>query len=114
MAARTPLTPLSVSRAGLTALPAPSQAADVTNGNLFYNDGATALVLLNNDSATHTLTVQLASGVDGQSVTRSYTIPVSANRQATGFFPLQYYGNQVAFNVDSALVSVQAVSYLSP
>ncbi len=115
MAGRTAVSVTSVNRTALTAIPAPSVAADVANGNFCYNDGATVLVLLNTDSGTHTLTVQMASGVDGQTAgPRSYTVAVSANQQWTGVFPVQFYGNQLAFNLDSALVKVLPVSLLSP
>lgn len=115
MAGRTAITSISVSRAGLTAILAPSTAADATNGNVVANDGATVLIMLNSDSATHTLTVQLAGGVDGATAgPKTYTLPVSATRQWVGVFPVQYFGNQLLFNVDSALVNVQAVSLLGP
>jgi len=115
MAGRTPITVTSVNRTALTAIPAPATAADVANGNLCYNDGATVLVLLNTDSSTHTLTVQMSSGSDGQTTgPRSLTVAISANQQWTGVFPVQFYSNQLAFNLDSALVKVQPVSLLSP
>lgn len=114
MAGRTLIATTSISRAALTALAAPSQAADVANGNFCLNDGATALCLLNTDSATHTLTVQLATGLDGQTVQpRTYTVVVSGNQQWTGVFPIQFYGSQLAFSLDSALVKVLPVSFLS-
>jgi len=112
--ARTLVTPLVVSRATLATLAAPTQAADAVNGNFCLNDGATSLTLVNTDSVQHVLTVQLASGVDGQSLTRSYPILVTGQRQWTGFFPIVYYGNQLLFSVDSALVNVQAMSFLGP
>lgn len=116
MAGRTQIAALSVSRTALTALPAPSVAGDVANGNFCLNDGATTLVLLNNDgSNTHTLTVQVASGVDGLTAgPRSYTLPISTARQIVGPFPVQFYGSQLAFNVDSAQVAVQPVSTFGP
>jgi hypothetical protein len=114
MAGRTPISVTSVSRTALTAIPAPATAADVANGNFCYNDGATVLVLLNTDSSAHTLTVQLASGVDGQTAgPRPLPVAISANQQWTGVFPVQFYGNQLGFNLDSALVKVQPVSLLS-
>lgn len=115
MAGRTLIPVLSVVRTGLTVLPAPTLAADVANGNFCPNDAATALVLLNTDGgATHTLSVQVVSGTDGLFAgPRQYTLPISAQRQMTGVFPIQFYGNQLFFSVDSALVLVQAVSLLS-
>lgn len=116
MAARTQVAVTSVSRTAITAVPAPNTAPDTVNGNFVLNDGATVLVLLNGDgAASHTLTVQLASGVDGQSVTpRTYTVPISGIRQWVGPFPLQFYGSTLNFNLDSTQVSVQAVSLLGP
>ncbi len=116
MAGRTQLAVTSVNRSALVAVPAPSVAGDVANGNFCLNDGATVLIVLNGDgAATHTLTVTPAAGVDGLTAgPRSYTLPISAVRQWAGPFPLQFYGSQLAFNVDSALVSVQAVSLLGP
>lgn len=115
MAGRTLTAVTSINRAALTAVPAPSTSPDVTNGNVCYNDGATVLVLLNTDSATHTLTVQMASGSDGQTTgPRSYPVAISANQQWTGVFPVQFYSNQLAFNLDSTLVKVQPVSLLAP
>lgn len=114
MAGRTAVTVTSVNRTALTAIPAPATSPDVSNGNVCYNDGATVLVLLNTDSATHTLTVQMASGSDGQTTgPRSYTVAISGNQQWTGVFPVQFYSNQLAFNLDSTLVKVQPVSLLS-
>jgi hypothetical protein len=105
---------LQVSRAALTTVPAPSVAADVANGNFCLNDGFTVLVLLNTDSSGHTLTVSLASGVDGATAgPKSYPVLVTADRQWVGPFPLLWYGSQLNFNLDSALVKVQPVSLLS-
>lgn len=114
MAARTLVSPLVVSRSTLINFPAPTLAADVTNGNFCPNDGATALILINSDSVQHTLTVQLAAGVDGKSVTATYPVLITGQRQWTGVFPLQWYGSQLLFNLDSSLVLVQAMSFLGP
>lgn len=113
--ARTALAVLEVTRAALTAVPAPSVAADVANGNFCVNDGYTNLILLNGDSNPHTLTVTVAAGVDGlASPTHQYPVIVSGIRQWVGPFPIQYYGVNLLFNLDSALVTVQAVSSQSP
>jgi hypothetical protein len=115
MAGRVLVPVLTVARTALSAVPAPSQAFDVANGNFCPNDGATVLIMLNSDSATHTLSVQVVSGIDGVTAgPRQYTIPISGVRQWTGVFPLQFYGNQLFFSCDSALVAVQAVSLLGP
>lgn len=116
MAGRTALSVTTISRTALTAFPAPSAAGDVTNGNVCPNDGATMLAILNADgSNTHGLTVTVASGVDGLTAgPRPYTIPISANTQTVGPFPLQYYGSQLLFNVDSTQLKVAAYSLLGP
>jgi hypothetical protein len=116
MAGRTVVPVLTCTRTALLDLPAPSQAFDVANGNFCYNDGATALILLNSDGGnTHTLTVQLAAGQDGLTTgPRTLTLPISANRKMTGVWPIQFYGNQLLISADSALVLVQAVSLLGP
>lgn len=117
MAGRTPTNVTSVARTALTAFPAPSVAGDVTNGNVSPNDGATMLAVLNSDAAlTHVLTVQVVSGVDGLTAgPRSYTIPVTASgTQITGPFPIQFYGSQLLWNVDSTQLKVAAYSLLGP
>jgi hypothetical protein len=116
MAGRTALTVTSVSRTAFTAFPQPSTAGDVTNGNVAPNDGATFLAVFNADSSTHNLTVQVVSGVDGLTAgPRAYTVPVTGSgTQITGPYPLQWYGSQLQFNVDNALVKVAAYSLLGP
>jgi len=116
MAGRVLVPPLTAVRTALLDLPAPSQAMDVANGNFCPNDAATVLILLNTDgAATHTLFVQVVSGIDGVTAgPRQLTIPISANRKMTGVWPIQFYGNQLFFSCDSALVLVQAVSLLGP
>jgi hypothetical protein len=117
MAGRTPTSVTSVSRNALTAFPAPSVAGDVTNGNVSSNDGATMLAVLNSDgAATHVLTVQVVSGVDGLATgPRSYTIPTTASgTQLVGPFPIQFYGSQLLWNVDSAQLKVAPYSLLGP
>jgi hypothetical protein len=116
MTGRTPLTVTSISRTALTALPTPTVAGDVANGNVAPNDGATFLAVVSGDASTHNLTVTVVSGVDGLTAgPRSYTVPVAASGvQACGPFPLQYYGSQLLINADSAQVKVAAYSLLGP
>lgn len=116
MAGRTNLAVTSVNRTALTAMPAPSTAADVSNGNQCTNDGATMLALLNADgAATHTLTVTVASGADGlASPTRSYTLPISSSTQLAGPFPVTFYGTVLAFTADSTQVKIAPYSLLGP
>jgi hypothetical protein len=101
----------------LTAFPAPSVAGDVANGNVSLNDGATFLAVLNADAgSTHGLTVTVVSGVDGLTAgPRSYTVPTSASgTQVCGPFPLNAYGSQLLWNVDSAQIKVAPYSLLGP
>lgn len=116
MAGRTPLNVASVSRLLLTPLPTPTVAGDVANGNVSPNDGATFLAVVSGDAATHGLTVTVVSGVDGLTAgPRPYTVPVAASGvQAVGPFPIQFYGSQLLWNVDSAQVKVAAYSLLGP
>lgn len=116
MAGRTPTTVTTVSRTAPTAFPTPSVAGDAVNGNVTPNDGATMLAVLNADgAATHGMTVQVASGLDGLTAgPRPYTFPISTAVQVVGPFPLQYYGSQLLWTVDSAQLKVQAYSLLGP
>lgn len=116
MAGRTPLSVATVSRLALTPLPTPTVAGDVANGNVSPNDGATMLAVVSGDASPHGLTVQVASGVDGLTAgPRPYTIPGSASGvQAVGPFPIQFYGSQLLWNVDSAQLKVAAYSLLGP
>jgi hypothetical protein len=116
MAGRTFLAAASVSRLVLTAFPVPSVAGDVANGNVSPNDGATMLAVVSGDTNPHGLTVMVASGVDGLTAgPRPYTIPGSASgTQLVGPFPVQFYGSQLLWNVDSAQLKVAAYSLLGP
>lgn len=117
MAGRTVTSVTSVTRTALTAFPAPTVAGDVTNGNVSSNDGATFLAVVNADAgSTHGLTVTVVSGVDGLTAgPRSYTIPTSASgTQIVGPFPIQFYGSQLLWNVDSTQLKVAAYSLLGP
>lgn len=116
MAGRTLLNSTTVSRTALVAFPTPTTAADVANGNVTPNDGATMLAVVSGDASTHGLTVTVVSGVDGLTAgPRSYVVPVAASGvQVVGPFPLQYYGSQLLWNGDSAQVKVQPYSLLGP
>lgn len=117
MAGRTTTAVTSVNRNALTAFPQPSVAGDVANGNISYNDGATILAVFNADAgSTHGLTVQVVSGIDGLTAgPRSYTVPTSGSgTQIVGPFPVQFYGSQLQFNVDSSQLKVAAYSVLGP
>lgn len=116
MAGRTPTAVTSVTRTALTAFPTPTAAGDVTNGNVSPNDGATFLAVVSGDASPHGLTVTVVNGVDGLTAgPRAYTVPAAASGvQLVGPFPLQWYGSQLLWNVDSAQVKVAAYSLLGP
>jgi hypothetical protein len=106
----------SVSRTALTSFPTPTVAGDAVNGNVSPNDGATFIAVVSGDASTHGLTVTVASGVDGLTAgPRSYTVPGSASGvQVVGPFPLQFYGSQLLWNVDSTQLKVSLFSLLGP
>jgi hypothetical protein len=116
MAGRTPIGVVSVNRFALTTITV-SQPADVANGNVTPNDGATWFAVFNADaSPTHLLTVTVVNGVDGLPAgPRPYTIPGSASgTQLFGPFPIQFYGSQLLWNGDSSQIKVQPYSVLGP
>lgn len=117
MAGRTPLSVLQVSRFTPIAFLAPSTVADVANGNVAPNDGATALAVFNSDAAVvHNLTVGVAAGVDGLTAgPRPYPIPISsAGVQFFGPFPIVFYGPQLLLNADNAQLKIFVYSLLGP
>jgi hypothetical protein len=116
MAARTAIAVTTVSRTALTAFATPTTAADVTNGNVIANDGATILAVVSGDAATHQLTVQVERGVDGLTAgPRTYTVPVAASGvQLTGPYPVRDYGTQLMVNGDSAQIKIAPYSLLGP
>lgn len=116
MAGRTMIGITTVSRMLLTAFPQPTVAADVTNGNVTPNDGATFLAIFNADSVVRNVTVQLARGVDSLTAgPRPYAVPSSTSgTQVVGPFPIHFYGTQLLWNADNANIKVTAYSLLGP
>lgn len=116
MAGRTLVSPISLSRLALTTITV-SPVADVANGNVTPNDGATWLAVFNADAAVaRNLTVQVVNGVDGLSAgPRAYPLPLAAaGTQLVGPFPIAFYGSQLLWNGDNANVHVQPYSVLGP
>lgn len=115
MAGRTQLLVGSVSRFAPVGF-AVTIFGDVANGNFNLNDGATFLAVFNNDSVVHNISVTPVSGVDGLGAgPRTSPIPISPGpTQLLGPYPIQFYGTQLLWNVDSALVRVAAYSLLGP
>ncbi|WP_338683921.1 hypothetical protein QD712_25775 [Streptomyces acidiscabies] len=106
---RTAITATQATRAG-TVLPA-ATAGDVVNGNQIANDGRIALIAKNTNGAStaRTITFAFTKTVDGQTVTaRAETIP-AGETQVFGPFPPTDYGVTLAFNVDNAEITLQAV-----
>jgi hypothetical protein len=105
--ARTAVTAVQASRAGTT-LPA-ATAGDAVNGNSIANDGRTVLIVKNTGASSRTITFQTNVKVDGLTApVRSETIP-AGETQVFGPFSPNDYGSTLAFNVDNAELTVQAV-----
>lgn len=105
--ARTAVTAVQASRAGTT-LPA-ATAGDAVNGNSITNDGRTVLIVKNTGASSRTITFQTNVKVDGLTAPiRSETIP-AGETQVFGPFSPNDYGSTLAFNVDNAELTVQAV-----
>ena len=105
--ARTALTPTQLTRAGTA--PATTAALDATNGNSVPNDGHTWIVVDNTDTASHTLTVHLVGGTDGQGITpKTITVAASTTGQMFGPWPLDSYGTTLLLNVDDAQLKAAA------
>jgi len=107
--ARTSIAPVQASRAG-TVLPA-ATAGDAVNGNQIANDGRVILIVKNTNGAStaRTITFQTARSVDGLTApTRQESIP-AGETQVFGPFDPNDYGTTLAFNVDNAELTVQAI-----
>lgn len=106
--ARTALAVHTLTRDGVA--PTATTALDAVNGNSVPNDGHTWLVLDNADAAaSHTLTVTLLGGRDGQPVTpRTITIPATTTGQMYGPWPLDSYGSLLNIDADDAQLKATA------
>jgi hypothetical protein len=104
---RTAITATQASRAG-TVLPA-ATAGDAVNGNSIANDGRVVIIIKNTGASSRTITFTTAKTIDGLTFpVRSETIP-AGETQVFGPFPPTDYGTTLAFNVDNAELTVQAV-----
>jgi len=106
--ARIALVPTRPSRAGATQVA--EVAGDVTNGNVVANTGRTVVTVRNADAgAAHTVTFVIPGTVDGQPVEdRTVSIPASSTR-VFGGFPVEWYTQQLAIDVDSDQLMLQAL-----
>lgn len=98
--ARTAIPVTAITRAGVADTdPTPG---DAVNGNSVANDGRTWVEVTNTGAASHTLTVHITAGVDGQPVTpRTYTI-AAAGTLRVGTLPVDIYGSTLQIDVDNA------------
>ena len=107
MAARTTVTPQTLVRAGITPT---YNAATVTQGDGFSNDGFTFIHVLNT-GVQSVLTIQTPGTLDGQAVAdRTVTIPATTGTKMIGPFPPDQY-NQSDDQVYLDWSSVSGVSF---
>jgi hypothetical protein len=110
---RTPLTPFALTATSTpgTAAAAPAPvAADATNGNSVPNTGLTALLVKNNDTASHTLTLITPGTVDGSLAIGDdpRVIPASGSIWI-GRLPVAVYGSTLQMTVDSAQLAITVI-----
>ena len=91
---------------------APFIATDPSNGNQTPNDGATILQINNSDASTHTLTIQIPGGLDGQTVSSRVFSLTAGQTITTGAFPVNVYSNLFQYTVGSGLMLVRFWSLL--
>ena len=106
---RTNIAATQATRSGAV-LPA-ATAGDAVNGNSTANDGRVVLIVRNTNGAStaRTITFQTNVSVDGLTApVRSETIP-AGETQVFGPFSPNDYGNVLAYNVDNAELTVQAL-----
>lgn len=104
---RTNIATTQASRAG-TVLPAAS-AGDVVNGNSTPNDGRVVLVVKNTGASSRTITFPTTVSVDGLTApVRSESIP-AGETQVFGPFSPNEYGTVLAYNVDNAELTINAI-----
>lgn len=103
----TPLTPVTIVRAGIAA-PA-GAASDNVNHNSVVNDGSTWLLIANTGGSTGTVAVAIAETVDGMAVpARSYSVAASAAIWA-GPFPTSIYGRSLDLLPSASTMHIAAV-----
>lgn len=105
--ARTTISAVTVTRLGVV-VPA-AVAGDVANGNVTPNDGHVVLIVKNTDTVSHNLTVATARSVDGLTGPTRQTAIAASTTMAFGQYPTSDYGASLNYNVDNALLTVQAL-----
>ncbi len=105
---RVAITPVTPSRAGVTA--AVAVAGSVADGNTIANDGKTFLLATNtNGSATaRTIDFVVKRTVDGITPDKAAVSIAAGATKAFGPFPTNDYGVSLDFNVEHAEVTVAA------
>jgi len=106
---RTNINATQASRAG-TVLPA-ATAGDAVNGNSTANDGRVVLIVKNTNASSTARTITFATTVSVDGLTapvRSESIP-AGETQVFGPFSPNDYGTTLAYNVDNAELTVQAL-----
>ena len=104
---RTNIAATQATRSGAV-LPA-ATAGDVTNGNSTPNDGRVVLIIKNTGASSRTVTFATNVSVDGLTApVRSESIP-AGETQVFGPFSPNDYGTVLAYNVDNAELTVQAL-----
>lgn len=106
---RTNIAATQASRSGAV-LPAPT-AGDAVNGNSTANDGRVVLIVKNTNGASTARTITFATTVSVDGLTapvRSESVP-AGETQVFGPFPPNDYGTTLAYNVDNAELTVQAL-----
>lgn len=90
-------------------------ACDNTNGDFFYQDGHTLLILNNTDSSSHTVTIPYVRTVDGTALT-SVVLTLAASEVravAAGIPDRGYYGQpaKITFTANSNLVKFKLLNF---
>lgn len=105
---RVVLVPTRPTRAGVARVA--EADGNTTDGHVVANTGRTVVTVRNADGAgAHSVTFVIPGTVDGQAVSdRTVSIPASTSRDFGGF-PTDVYSSQMAINVDSTQLKLQAL-----
>lgn len=90
------------------ALPA-GVVGDTVNGHVVANDGRVGLIIKNSGVASHTITFNLFTTVDGQGVVPRTEVVAAGATQCFGPFPHADYSASLSFDVNHAELLVSAV-----
>lgn len=106
--ARAVLTPTRPTRDGVARVA--EADGNTVDGHVVANTGRTVITVRNADAGgAHSVTFVIPATIDGQAVAdRTVSIPASTSRDF-GSFPIGIYASQMAINVDSTQVKLQAL-----